>query len=100
MPCAIHVPSTFACSHGSPLHGTNLNGRAAMTTASPSLHETAIVSLPPPAALADQGRPCREAAELRLIAARAVRSATKVARCRLPHRRTNYLPLPIGADLP
>jgi len=38
--------------------------------------------------------------ELRLIAARAVRSATKVARCRLPHRWTNYLPLPIGADLP
>src|SRR5271157_441593 len=26
MPCAIHVPSTFACSHGSPLHGTNLSG--------------------------------------------------------------------------
>ncbi len=45
MPCAIHVPSTFACSHGSPLHGTNLRGRAAMTTASPSLHETAIGSL-------------------------------------------------------
>ena len=52
MPCAIHVPSTFACSHGSPLHGTNLSGRAAMTTASPSLHETAIVSLTLPAALA------------------------------------------------
>jgi hypothetical protein len=26
MPCAVHVPSTFACSHGSPLHGTNLSG--------------------------------------------------------------------------
>ena len=44
--CAIHVPSTFACSHGSPLHGTNLSGRAAMTTASPSLHETAIAYPP------------------------------------------------------
>ena len=33
-----------------------------MTAASPSLHETAIVSLTLPAALADQGRPCREAA--------------------------------------
>src|SRR5271163_4893079 len=42
MPCAIRVPSAFACSHGSPLHGTNLDGRAAMTAASPSLHETAI----------------------------------------------------------
>jgi hypothetical protein len=54
--------STFACSHGSPLHRTNLRGRAAMTTASPSLHETAIGSLTLSAALADQGRPCREAA--------------------------------------
>jgi hypothetical protein len=35
MPCAIRVPSTFARSHDSPLHGTNLRGRAAMTTASP-----------------------------------------------------------------
>jgi hypothetical protein len=52
MSCAIHVPFTFACSQGSPLHGTNLSGRAAMTTASPSLHETAIVSLTLPAALA------------------------------------------------
>jgi hypothetical protein len=44
--------------------------------------------------------PRRFDSELRLIAARAVRSATKVARYRLPHRWTNYLPLPIGADLP
>jgi hypothetical protein len=33
-----------------------------MTAASPSLHETAIVSLTLAAALADQGRPCCEAA--------------------------------------
>jgi hypothetical protein len=48
MPCAIRVPSTFACSHGSPLHGTNLNGRAAMTTASPASTRLRSDRLPSP----------------------------------------------------
>src|SRR5271165_2483793 len=48
MPCAIPVPSTFACSHSSPLHGTNLSGRAAMTTASPQPpRECGRIAYPP-----------------------------------------------------
>ena len=58
MPCAVHLRllARFAAPRNQP------EGESSNDYRIPSLHETAIVSLTLPAALADQGRPCREAA--------------------------------------
>ena len=53
-----------------------------MTTASPSLHETAIVSLTLPTALADQGRPCRRPPKPATLAASTAGSTPRTGRTR------------------